>query len=75
MMAKKRKAKGQPFGSSDRERARKSDESKLAIRTFEDVADSEDEFHINRDKILLNEGPAQKKQRRAQEEGKPESVS
>ena len=42
--------------------------SKLNIRTYEDVADSEDEFHINKDKILLDEGPAQKRQRRIQEE-------
>ena len=41
--------------------------SKLNIRTYEDVADSEDEFHINRDKILLDEGPARKRQRRIQE--------
>jgi hypothetical protein len=41
---------------------------KLAI---EAAVDSEDEFHINRDKILLDEGLRQKRQRMAQEEGKP----
>lgn len=41
----------------------------MRINTFEDVADSEDEFHMNRDKILLDEGPAAKRMRKYQEEG------
>ena len=68
-MAKKRKANGQPFAQNNGKRVKQDDESRLAINTFEDVADSEDEFHLNRDKILLEETPAQKKQRIAQEEG------
>lgn len=67
-MGKKRKAGGQPFGHGELDEAFK-DDSRLRINTYEDVADSEDEFHINRDKILLDEGPAQKRQRRIQEEG------
>ena len=39
------------------------------ITTYEDVADSEDEFHINRDKVLLDEGPDAKRRRKWQEEG------
>lgn len=66
-MAKKRKAGGQPFGHRDSETAVNGD-SKFIINDWQDVADSEDEFHINRDKILLDEGPAQKRQRKAQEE-------
>lgn len=66
-MAKKRKAGGQPFGHKDAEVAANG-KSKLVINDWQDVADSEDEFHINRDKILLEEGPAQKRQRKAQEE-------
>ena len=68
-MAKKRKASGH---ASDRDHpaALIDGDSRLRINTFEDVADSEDEFHINRDKILLEEGPAQKKQRKLREEGK-----
>lgn len=66
-MAKKRKAGGQPFGHKDSETA-DNGKSKLVINDWHDVADSEDEFHINRDKILLEEGPAQKKRRKAQEE-------
>ena len=68
-MARKRKANGQPFGQNDRKKTKENGESRLAIRTYEDVADSEDEFHISRDKILLDETPAQKRQRKAQEEG------
>jgi len=39
------------------------------ITTYEDIADSEDEFHINRDKVLLDEGPEAKRRRKWQEEG------
>ena len=41
----------------------------IRVSTFEDIADSEDEFYINRDKISFDEGPAQKKQRKGKEEG------
>jgi U3 small nucleolar RNA-associated protein 3 len=66
-MGKKRKAGGRAYGEP---KAPKEEDSKLAINTWEDVADSEDEFHINRDKILLDEGPAAKKLRKWQEEGR-----
>ncbi|OAK98938.1 hypothetical protein IQ06DRAFT_278673 [Phaeosphaeriaceae sp. SRC1lsM3a] len=66
-MGKKRKAGGRAYGEP---KAPKEEDSKLAINTWEDVADSEDEFHINRDKILLDEGPAAKKLRKYQEEDK-----
>jgi U3 small nucleolar RNA-associated protein 3 len=65
-MGKKRKAGGRAYGEP---KAPKSEDSKLAINTWEDVADSEDEFHINRDKVLLDEGPAAKKIRKYREEG------
>ena len=68
-MARKRGANGRPFGRNQPSASGNRDSSKLIINTFEDVADSEDEFHINRDKILLEEGPAQKRQRKALEEG------
>ena len=67
-MAKKRKVGGKPYGSGVTERAN-GNGSRMTINSYEDVADSEDEFHINRDKILLNEGPAQKRQRKLREEG------
>ncbi|KAF1953359.1 Sas10/Utp3 family protein-like protein [Byssothecium circinans] len=65
-MGKKRKAGGR-YGES---KTPKEENSKLAISTYEDVADSEDEFLINRDKILLDEGPAAKKLRKWKEEDK-----
>lgn len=68
-MGKKRKAGGRPFGHERSNHIPEGD-SKLRINTYEDVANSEDEFFINQDKILLEEGPAQKKQRKTQEEGK-----
>ena len=40
------------------------------ISTYEDVADSEDEFHIQRDKVMLDDGPQVKRQRKYAEEGK-----
>ena len=67
-MGKKRKANGQTTNDSVSQKPSSSD-SKLLVNTFEDVADSEDEFHINRDKVLLEEGPFQKRQRRARDEG------
>lgn len=39
------------------------------IKTYEDVADSEDEFHINHDKVMLDDGPDAKRARKWQEEG------
>jgi U3 small nucleolar RNA-associated protein 3 len=67
-MAKKRKAGGRLFGPRESDSAAHGNK-KLRIDDWQDVADSEDEFHMNRDKILLEEGPAQKRQRKAQEEG------
>ncbi|KAL8955370.1 MAG: hypothetical protein Q9193_006750, partial [Seirophora villosa] len=66
-MAKKRKPSSHKPSTAGRSRAPE-DESKLTINTYEDVADSEDEFFINRDKILLDEGPQQKKRRKIEEE-------
>ncbi|EDU40173.1 Sas10/Utp3 family protein [Pyrenophora tritici-repentis Pt-1C-BFP] len=64
-MAKKRKAGG---GASGAPKAPKEEDSRMAINTWEDVADSEDDFHMNRDKILLDEGPAAKRMRKYREE-------
>ncbi|KAH6860662.1 Sas10 C-terminal domain-containing protein [Alternaria rosae] len=66
-MAKKRKAGS---GGSRAPKALKEEDSRMAVNSYEDVADSEDEFHINRDKILLDEGPAAKRLRKYQEEDK-----
>jgi len=64
----KRKAGGQPYGQS-KSKVQEKQNTKLNISTYEDVADSEDEFHINRDKILLDEGPEAKRRRKWGEQG------
>ncbi|KAG9202902.1 hypothetical protein G6514_003925 [Epicoccum nigrum] len=66
-MAKKRKAGGRAYGDA---KPAKNDDSKLAINSWEDVADSEDEFILNREKVMLDEGPAAKRLRKYQEEDK-----
>ncbi|KZF26465.1 hypothetical protein L228DRAFT_242942 [Xylona heveae TC161] len=68
-MAKKRKASGRPAGSSGPREVNDAD-AKLRVNTYEDVADSEDDFHMGRDKILLEEGPNEKRRRKLQEEEK-----
>ncbi|KAL9081747.1 MAG: hypothetical protein Q9159_007080 [Coniocarpon cinnabarinum] len=42
--------------------------SKLNVSSYEDLADSEDEFLLNRDKILLDDQPVSKKSKRKREE-------
>jgi U3 small nucleolar RNA-associated protein 3 len=64
IMGKKRKAGGR-YGEP---KAPKDEDLNITIDTFADVADSEDEFHINRDKVLLEEGPVAKRMRKWREE-------
>lgn len=64
-MAKKRKAAGRQLGSENVELPTES--SRKRIRTFEDVADSEDEFHLNQDRVLLDESAEARRKRRDQE--------
>lgn len=67
-MAGKRKKSGQRGPSGPKEFNEK--DAKIGnISTFEDVADSEDEFHIQRDKVMLDDGPQAKRQRKYAEEG------
>lgn len=62
-MAKKRKAQA-------RAQEEKPDveldprESRKRIKTYEDVADSDDEFHLNQDEIRLGEAPEAKRRRK-----------
>ncbi|KAI9738699.1 MAG: hypothetical protein M1834_008204 [Cirrosporium novae-zelandiae] len=65
-MGRKRKA-GAPFGQP-KSNEDGNESSKLVINSYEDVADSEDEFHLNRDKILLDEGRETKRRRKIEEE-------
>lgn len=66
-MGKKRKT---PVTRSDEPREFDTKDAKIGpIRSFEDVADSEDEFHINRDKVMLDDGPGAKRRKHWEEEG------
>ncbi|KFA67433.1 hypothetical protein S40285_00142 [Stachybotrys chlorohalonatus IBT 40285] len=67
-MAKKRKASGRggaPSGPRDVDPA---DARIGPIATYEDVADSEDEYFINRDKIMLDDGPDSKRRRKDEDD-------
>jgi len=63
-MGKKRKASGSAPRAKSPERS-----GKLSMKNWEDVADEQDVFLINRDKILLDEGAVAKRRRQAREEG------
>ncbi|KAK7428920.1 something about silencing protein 10 [Neonectria magnoliae] len=67
-MAKKRKASGrnaQPSGPKELDPS----EARLEpVTTFEDVADSEDEYFMSRDRILLEDEPISKRRRKEDED-------
>ncbi|KAI9759036.1 MAG: hypothetical protein M4579_002625 [Chaenotheca gracillima] len=66
-MGKKRKVSGRSARHDAPENS-KSDSGKLGpIRTYEDIADSEDEFHANRDKVSFEDGNAKKRRRQEEE--------
>jgi len=68
-MAKKRKGSGRT-AVADGEKGWGAKGGKIApVTTYEDVADSEDEFHINRDKVMLDDGPDAKRRKKWQEQG------
>jgi len=67
-MGKKRKVSNNVTGEPS-DTAFESRGPKLHLSTYEDVADSEDEFLMQRDKILLDEGPDAKRRRKMREEG------
>ncbi|KAK0385840.1 hypothetical protein NLU13_7017 [Sarocladium strictum] len=65
-MAKKRKASGRSQPSGPKEIDEK--DARLGpITTYEDVADSEDEYHMNRDRIMFDE-PSSKRRRQDDDE-------
>lgn len=74
VMAKKRKA-GAAGTARDVPADDNAARSKLRIKSYEDVAGSDDEFQINRDKVLLDEGPDAKRRRKWQEQGMLKFVS
>lgn len=67
-MGKKRKAVGRPYGHQELKEVNDAD-SKIKVNTYEDVADSEDEFHIQRDKVLLEDNPEKQRLRKWREDG------
>ncbi|GAB7348430.1 hypothetical protein MBLNU459_g6853t1 [Dothideomycetes sp. NU459] len=66
-MAKKRKASAPPAAQDSVSDAAPK-RTRMRIDTYEDVAGSDDEFHINRDKVMLDDGPEAKRRRRWQEQ-------
>ncbi|KAI9796472.1 MAG: hypothetical protein M1833_006140 [Piccolia ochrophora] len=67
-MAKKRKASSRGYGNPNELEVNQNASKLGPITTYEEVADSEDEFLINRDKVLLDEGPDEKRRRMWREE-------
>ena len=68
MAAKKRKATSASTAQDDVPDT-SSKRTRMRIKTYEDVAGSDDEFHLNRDKVMLDDGPEAKRRRKVQEEG------
>ncbi|KAI0382827.1 Sas10 C-terminal domain-containing protein [Hypomontagnella monticulosa] len=67
-MGKKRKASSGPSQPKGPREYDPADARLGPINTYEDVADSEDEYFMNKDQILFNDGPKSKKQKRLEEE-------
>ncbi|OAA32029.1 Sas10/Utp3 family protein [Moelleriella libera RCEF 2490] len=64
-MAKKRKASGRDAGPKEVDAA----DARLGpISTFEDVANSEDEYFLNQDRIMLDDEPDSKRRRSLEED-------
>jgi len=68
-MAKKRKVPARSSINENRTGFEERGGRHKPITTFADVADSEDEFHFQRDKVLLDEGPDAKRRRKWAEDG------
>ncbi|KAM0454899.1 hypothetical protein ACHAPV_008040 [Trichoderma viride] len=66
-MAKKRKASRHTAESSGPKELDPAD-ARLKVNTYEDVANSEDEFLMNRDTIMLDDEPNMKRRRKEDEE-------
>lgn len=67
-MGKKRKASSGPSEPKGPREYNPADARLGPINTYEDVADSEDEYFMNKDQILFDDGPKSKKQKRLEEE-------
>ncbi|KAI5863223.1 Sas10 C-terminal domain-containing protein [Durotheca rogersii] len=67
-MAKKRKASGGPSAPEGSREYDPADARLGPINTYEDIADSQEEYFLNQDQILFETGPSSKKQKRLEEE-------
>ncbi|KAI1144622.1 Sas10 C-terminal domain-containing protein [Hypoxylon sp. FL0543] len=67
-MGKKRKASSAPSEPKGPREYNPADARLGPINSYEDVADSEDEYFMNKDQILFDDGPKSKKQKRLEEE-------
>ncbi|KAI1448214.1 Sas10 C-terminal domain-containing protein [Annulohypoxylon stygium] len=67
-MGKKRKASSGPSQPKGPREYDPADARLGPINSYADVADSEDEYFLNKDQILFDDGPKSKKQRRDEEE-------
>ncbi|XDG01077.1 hypothetical protein ABKA04_000692 [Annulohypoxylon sp. FPYF3050] len=67
-MGKKRKASSGPSQPKGPREYDPADARLGPINSYADVADSEDEYFLNKDQILFDDGPKSKKQRREEEE-------
>jgi U3 small nucleolar RNA-associated protein 3 len=68
-MAKRKRGGAQAQNQQRRASFDENQKVKLNINSYEDVAGSDDEFHLNREKILLDDGPDAKRRRRLEEQG------
>ncbi|KLU81496.1 hypothetical protein MAPG_00584 [Magnaporthiopsis poae ATCC 64411] len=71
-MGKKRKASRQPVAPSGPRDVDPAD-ARLQVNSYEDIADSEEEYFINKDKILLDDGPISKRRKAEKEDAMFES--
>ncbi|KAI1403964.1 Sas10 C-terminal domain-containing protein [Hypoxylon fuscum] len=67
-MAKKRKTPSGPSEPKGPREYNPADARLGPINSYQDVADSEDEYYMNKDQILFDGGPKSKKQKRQEEE-------
>ncbi|KAL8334707.1 hypothetical protein RB598_009114 [Gaeumannomyces tritici] len=71
-MGKKRKASRQPVAPSGPRDVDPAD-ARLLVNSYEDIADSEEEYFMNKDKILLEDGPSAKRRKADKEDDMFES--
>lgn len=71
-MGKKRKASRQPVAPSG-PRDVDPDDARLQVNSYEDIADSEEEYFINKDKVLLDDSPSAKRRKAEKEDAMFES--